>query len=67
MSYIESGKEEGATLLFGGDRHGNEGYFVQPTIFTDVKPQMKIMREEIFGPVASIAKFKTEEGMFSYP
>jgi aldehyde dehydrogenase (NAD+) len=61
MGYIKSGKEEGATVLTGGDRHGDKGYFIQPTIFSDVKPDMKIMREEIFGPVAAIAKFKDEE------
>ncbi|KAF0515757.1 aldehyde dehydrogenase [Gigaspora margarita] len=59
MSYIESGKEEGATLLLGGKRHGDEGYFICPTIFTDVNENMKIMQEEIFGPVVAIAKFKT--------
>ena len=62
MSYIASGKEEGATLLTGGEKHEGEGYFIQPTVFTDVKPDMRIMREEIFGPVGSIIKFKTEEG-----
>jgi aldehyde dehydrogenase (NAD+) len=58
MGYIESGKAEGARLLTGGARHGDRGYFIQPTVFADVGPDMKIMREEIFGPVASIAKFK---------
>jgi aldehyde dehydrogenase (NAD+) len=62
MAYIDSGKKDGATVHAGGERHGEEGYFVQPTIFTDCKPEMKIMREEIFGPVAAVAKFKTEEG-----
>jgi len=61
MGYIESGKQQGATLHTGGERHGDEGYFIQPTIFTDVKPEMKIVQEEIFGPVAAIIKFKTEE------
>jgi aldehyde dehydrogenase (NAD+) len=61
MDYIKVGKEEGASLLTGGDRHGDKGYFIQPTIFKDVKPDMKIMREEIFGPVAAIAKFKDAE------
>lgn len=51
MGYIESGKKDGATVISGGDRHGDEGYFVQPTVFTDTKPDMKIVREEIFGPV----------------
>jgi aldehyde dehydrogenase (NAD+) len=61
MNYIESGKKEGATLLIGGERHGKEGYFVQPTIFTDVKEEMTIMQHEIFGPVVAIAKFSTAE------
>jgi aldehyde dehydrogenase (NAD+) len=58
MGYIESGKEEGATVVTGGGRHGDKGYFVQPTVFADVRADMKIMREEIFGPVCAIAKFK---------
>ncbi|KAL0568212.1 hypothetical protein V5O48_013782, partial [Marasmius crinis-equi] len=61
MGYIDSAKEEGATVLSGGSRHGTTGYFIQPTIITDTRPDMKIIREEIFGPVASIIKFKTEE------
>jgi aldehyde dehydrogenase (NAD+) len=62
MGYIDAGKKEGATVHLGGERHGQEGYFIQPTIFTECKPEMKIVREEIFGPVAAIVKFKTEEG-----
>ncbi|KAL2890899.1 Aldehyde dehydrogenase [Ceratocystis lukuohia] len=61
MGYIDAGKTEGATLVTGGGRHGDTGYFIQPTIFADVKPDMKIMREEIFGPVCAIAKFKDEQ------
>jgi len=61
MGYIESGRVEGATVETGGRRHGDKGYFIQPTIFTNVTPEMKIMQEEIFGPVCAIAKFKTEE------
>ncbi|KAI0727040.1 aldehyde dehydrogenase [Fomitopsis betulina] len=61
MGYIESGKEEGATLHHGGARVGTEGYFIQPTIFTDVKPHMKIVKEEIFGPVGVVIKFKDED------
>ncbi|KAG2004229.1 aldehyde dehydrogenase [Coprinopsis cinerea AmutBmut pab1-1] len=61
LSYIESGKKEGATAIVGGDKHGDKGYFIQPTIFTGVTKDMKIAREEIFGPVASVFKFKTEE------
>ncbi len=58
LGYIEAGKKEGAKLLLGGGRVGDKGYFVQPTVFTDVNDEMKIAREEIFGPVMSILKFK---------
>lgn len=61
MGYIESGKSEGATVETGGGRHGDKGYFIQPTIFSGVTPEMKIMKEEIFGPVAALAKFKDED------
>ena len=61
MGYIKSGKDEGAKIETGGERHGKEGYFVQPTVFSNVKPSMKIMDEEIFGPVVCIAKFDTLE------
>ena len=61
MKYIESGKAEGASLLTGGSQVRREGYFIEPTVFTDVTPNMKIVREEIFGPVAAVCKFKTEE------
>jgi aldehyde dehydrogenase (NAD+) len=61
MGYIKLGIEEGATALTGGGRHGDKGYFIQPTIFTDVRQDMKIMQEEIFGPVCAIAKFSKEE------
>jgi aldehyde dehydrogenase (NAD+) len=59
MGFIDSGKREGAKLLAGGSRFGNKGYFVNPTIFGDVKDDMKIAKEEIFGPVMNIFKFKT--------
>ena len=62
MGYIHLGKQDGATLHTGGQRHGDEGYFIQPTVFTDCDPAMKIVQEEIFGPVAAVIKFKTEEG-----
>jgi aldehyde dehydrogenase (NAD+) len=64
MNYIESGKEQGATVHYGGERHGKEGYFISPTIFTDTKPSMKIVQEEIFGPVGVVIKFEDEEGEF---
>jgi len=59
LGYIESGKAEGATVALGGGRNGDKGYNVQPTIFTDVKDDMKIAKEEIFGPVMQVFKFKT--------
>ncbi|KAK4702298.1 hypothetical protein P7C70_g3931, partial [Phenoliferia sp. Uapishka_3] len=61
MAHIQSGQDEGATLHTGGNRHGTEGFFIEPTIFTDVKPDMKIVREEIFGPVLVVSKFKDED------
>jgi aldehyde dehydrogenase (NAD+) len=58
MGYIERGKKEGARLMCGGAGVGDRGYFVQPTVFADVKDDMAIAREEIFGPVMSIIKFR---------
>jgi aldehyde dehydrogenase (NAD+) len=57
LQYINVGREEGAKLVTGGKRYGDKGYYVQPTIFADVKDQMKIAQDEIFGPVMSIIKF----------
>ncbi|KAE9462800.1 hypothetical protein C3L33_05291, partial [Rhododendron williamsianum] len=59
LAYIEHGKKEGATLLTGGKPCGEQGYYIEPTIFTNVADNMKIAREEIFGPVMSLMKFKT--------
>ena len=65
LGYIESGKSEGATLAAGGVPHKSvgdgKGFFIEPTIFTGVKDNMKIYREEVFGPFVVIASFKTEE------
>jgi len=61
MEYIDAGKQEGAKVETGGKRKGDVGYFIEPTIFSNVTDDMKIMQEEIFGPVCSIAKFKTKE------
>ena len=58
LGYIEAGQSEGAKLNCGGARVGNRGYFVEPTIFSDVQDNMKIAKEEIFGPVMSIIRFK---------
>ncbi|XP_031617346.1 retinal dehydrogenase 1-like [Contarinia nasturtii] len=59
LKYIELGKKEGAKLECGGKKWSNEGYFVEPTIFSSVTDNMTIAQEEIFGPVQSILKFKT--------
>lgn len=57
MNLIDSGKEEGASLVTGGKRVGDKGYFIAPTVFANVKDDMTIAREEIFGPVQQILKF----------
>jgi aldehyde dehydrogenase (NAD+) len=58
MGYIDSGKQQGARCLSGGERHGEKGYFIKPTVFADVKDEMKIATEEIFGPVMQVLRFK---------
>jgi aldehyde dehydrogenase (NAD+) len=58
LGYIDAGKREGASMLCGGGRWGDRGYFVEPTVFADVQDHMRISEEEIFGPVMSIIKFK---------
>lgn len=58
MSYIDAGRQEGADLLIGGKRVGDHGLFIEPTVFANVQDEMKIAREEIFGPVMSIIKFR---------
>ncbi|XP_012714200.1 aldehyde dehydrogenase, mitochondrial [Fundulus heteroclitus] len=61
LGYISSGKREGAKLMCGGGVAADRGYFIQPTVFGDVQDNMTIAREEIFGPVMQILKFKTLE------
>ena len=58
LTYIEHGKSEGAKLAAGGDNGSGRGYFVQPTIFYDATNDMKIAREEIFGPVMAVIPFE---------
>jgi acyl-CoA reductase-like NAD-dependent aldehyde dehydrogenase len=58
--YVSIGQDEGADLVLGGERHGDVGYFHQPTVFTGVSNDMRIAQEEIFGPVMSILKFSDE-------
>jgi len=59
LGYIQKGLESGATCSIGGKQFGTEGYFVEPTLFTEVKDDMVIAKEEIFGPVVCAMKFKT--------
>ena len=61
MEYINSGKQQGAKVALGGERWGNEGYFIQPTIFTDTNKDMRIVQEEIFGPVGVVIKFEDDD------
>jgi len=58
LQYVEYGKKDGAKCVTGGQRHGSKGYFVEPTLFANVTDDMRIAREEIFGPVMSALKFK---------
>jgi aldehyde dehydrogenase (NAD+) len=61
MGFIEHGRSQGARCVTGGERFGDKGYFIKPTIFADVKDDMKIAVEEIFGPVLTVLKFKDLE------
>ena len=60
LDYIDIGVAEGATLVTGGTRFGEEGFFISPTVFANVAPEMRISQEEIFGPVASVIRFTDE-------
>ncbi len=59
--YLESGSREGARAITGGQRVGDKGYFVAPTVLVDTKPQMKVVQEEIFGPVVAAIPFSRED------
>ncbi|AIA73983.1 aldehyde dehydrogenase [Halomonas campaniensis] len=61
LEYIRQGESEGATLKLGGEPSDSNGYFLPPTVFDDVTPEMCIGREEIFGPVLSVFGFDSEE------
>jgi phenylacetaldehyde dehydrogenase len=61
LGYLASGRDEGAHPVVGGDRYGDRGYFVQPTVLTNTNPNMKVVREEIFGPVLCAEPFETVE------
>jgi aldehyde dehydrogenase (NAD+) len=60
LDYVDIGQKEGASLVTGGERIGKRGYFISPAVFADVKHEMRISQEEIFGPVVSVIKFKDE-------
>ena len=59
--YLESGLSEGAKAVTGGSRAGDKGYFVKPTVLTNTNPNMKVVQEEIFGPVVTAIPFKNVE------
>ena len=59
MKYIDLGKQEGASCVTGGQRFGDRGYFIEPTLFADVQDNMAIAKDEIFGPVMSVLRFKS--------
>ena len=59
LGYIEKGRNEGGEVVAGGARHGNKGYFVQPTVFTKCAPSATVVREEIFGPVVVATPYKS--------
>lgn len=63
LEYISAGKSEGAKVAMGGEALNNDGkgFYIKPTVFTEVQDSMKIYREEIFGPVVVISRFKDEE------
>ncbi len=64
--YLEAGAQEGATAVVGGHKMGGAGYFVEPTVLVDVKPQMKVVREEIFGPVVTAIPFSEPEEVMTF-
>ena len=65
-SYVELGRSEGAELVVGGETNEDPGYFLTPALFTDANPQMRFMREEIFGPVAGVMTFDEEEAAVEF-
>ena len=61
--FFDSGREEGATFNTGGQRQGDAGYFVQPTVLSDTNPNMRVEAEEIFGPVVTVSPFKSTDDL----
>ena len=64
--YIESGRREGGRILTGGDRICDEGFFIQPAVVTDTRPDMSVVREEIFGPVVCAMPFDDDLGAIAH-
>ncbi|WP_354034080.1 aldehyde dehydrogenase family protein [Bradyrhizobium sp. S3.2.6] len=60
LDYVDIGRAEGATLVTGGEKVGDRGYFISPAVFANVEHEMRISQEEIFGPVVSVIKFRDE-------
>jgi phenylacetaldehyde dehydrogenase len=65
LNYLSTGQSEGAEAVTGGDRSGDQGYFVQPTILTKTSPEMSVEREEIFGPVVCAIPFDSSDEILS--
>jgi aldehyde dehydrogenase (NAD+) len=65
LGYVQLGEKQGANLVTGGERHGKQGFFVEPTIFDNVKDDMKIAQDEIFGPVVSVLPFSDFDEMIA--
>src|SRR5207248_11173666 len=63
LGYVEVGQKQGATLMTGGQRFGKQGFFVEPTIFDNVKDDMAIAKDEIFGPVVSVLPFRSADDL----
>jgi len=65
LGFIDSGKKQGAKAVIGGEKSGNKGYFVKPTVFTNTKDSMDIIQQEIFGPVVCAIPFKDGEDLIA--
>ena len=63
LGYVDLGQKQGAKLVSGGKRFGSRGFYVEPTIFDNVRDDMAIARDEIFGPVVSVLPFKDVDEM----
>src|SRR3546814_1559529 len=61
LGVFESGKQEGARVVAGGERHGDKGYFVKPTVYADTNRDMRLVKEEIFGPVIAAEPYDDDD------